>query len=388
MNNIQFASSDIMMMSEFLANKYFHFEDSEEMAWNSVVSWLSRLRLLEGVPFPYIVPSEGMLPNESIRFFHVDRNWLDALVDGALSVGIIDSRGALAATKIEEREEIYQKLMEQLNEREITASSYRRSLAVHGKIDEGTTKRIKTLDFDGKINVIGDLFSGIQYQMGGSITGFLLRSSIVRDYPGIEITAYHAPQYVGDQSEDAYDEEYLLDTLRQIKLSESIMICIFNGVPSHLRIKEPGEGIRLGVDPMPGETIDSDGLWQFQADWKDVNGNPVPVEPITHPVQYKSVNVNVRNRTNDVSVLKISDLLGDGGWGEGLMKGGLVATQLMQFPYQQDFQYDSLAQDVRTDPTTDTERRTRVNSSSIVIDESFVEDIGNEVERKNSQGGQ
>ena len=166
------------------------------------------------------------------------------------------------------------------------------------------------------------------------------------------------------------------------------MICIFNGVPSHLRIKEPGEGIRLGVDPMPGETIDSDGLWQFQADWKDVNGNLVPKEPITHPVQYKSVNVNVRNRTNDVSVLKISDLLGDGGWGEGLMKGGLVATQLMQFPYQQDFQYDSLAQDVRTDPTTDTERRTRVNSSSIVIDESFVEDVGNEVERKNSQGGQ
>ena len=82
MNNVKFANSDIMIMSEFLANKYFHFKDSEEMAWNSVVSWLSRLRLLEGVPFPYIVPSEGMLPNESIRFFHVDRNWLDALVDG------------------------------------------------------------------------------------------------------------------------------------------------------------------------------------------------------------------------------------------------------------------------------------------------------------------
>lgn len=387
MNNVKFANSDIMIMSEFLANKYFHFKDSEEMAWNSVVSWLSRLRLLEGVPFPYIVPSEGMLPNESIRFFHVDRNWLDALVDGALSVGIIDSRGALAATEIDEREEIYQNLMNQLNEREITASSYRRSLAVHSKIEEGKTKEIKKLNYDRKITAIGQLFSGIQYQMGGSITGFLLRSSIVRDYPGIEITAYYAPQYVGDESEQAYDEDYLLDTLRQIRLSESIMICIFNGVPSHLRIKEPGEGIRLGVDPTPGETIDSDSLWQLQADWKDVNGNLVPIDPNSHPIEYQSIPVNVRNRTNDVSVLKISDLLG-GGWGEGLTKGGLVATQLMQFPYQQDFQYDSLSQDVRTDPTTDTKRQTRVNSSSIVIDESFVEDIGNEVERKNSQGGQ
>ena len=109
--------SSIKIMKDFLNYQNFQFKDTEEMAWSSVVSWLSRLRL-EGVPFSYIVPSEGMLPNDSIRFFHVDRNWLDALVDGALSVGIIDSRGALAATDVEDREELYQKLMTQLNERE------------------------------------------------------------------------------------------------------------------------------------------------------------------------------------------------------------------------------------------------------------------------------
>ena len=70
--------------------------DAEKEAWNYIIKWLTRLRLLDGVPFPYIVPSDGMLPNESIRFFHLDRNWLDALVDGALSTGVLDSRGSLA----------------------------------------------------------------------------------------------------------------------------------------------------------------------------------------------------------------------------------------------------------------------------------------------------
>lgn len=371
--------SDITIMSDFLNMKYLHFEDSEEMAWGSVVSWLSRLRLLEGVPFPYIVPSEGMLPNDSIRFFHVDRNWLDALVDGALSVGIIDSRGALAATEVEKREELYQKLMNQLNEREITANPYRRSIAAYSKVKGVDFEQTRGLKMAEKFTVMGQIFSGIKYEMGGSVTGFLLRSSIVRDYPGIEISAYHAPQFVNNEDHKGYDDEYLLDTLRQVRLSDSIMLCLFNGIPSHLRIKEPSEGIRLGVDNSPGKEIDSEGIWKFEADYKDINGNQD---------QNKTTPVSIRSGTNDTSVLKISDLLEVDGWTGGLSKGGLVATQLMQFPYQQDFQYDSVTQFVRTDSDSDAKRPSRVNTNSITIDESFVEHIGNKVERKNSGGGQ
>ena len=54
---------------------------------------VNKASFVGGVPFSYIVSSEEMLPNESIRFFHMDRNWLDALVDGALSTGILDTRG-------------------------------------------------------------------------------------------------------------------------------------------------------------------------------------------------------------------------------------------------------------------------------------------------------
>ncbi len=50
-------------------------------------TWLGRLTLLYGVPFHYLVPDEKMLPAESLRFFYVDPLWMEALLDGALSIG-------------------------------------------------------------------------------------------------------------------------------------------------------------------------------------------------------------------------------------------------------------------------------------------------------------
>jgi len=54
---------------------------------DDIVNWLQRLALLYGVPFNHLVPDESMLPNESIRFFVVDTNWINALIEGACSIG-------------------------------------------------------------------------------------------------------------------------------------------------------------------------------------------------------------------------------------------------------------------------------------------------------------
>lgn len=66
-------------------------------------AWFDRLISLEGIPFEYLVPDERMLPrkskDETIRFFEVDRAWMEALVSGAFSVGS-HNRGA---TEIEEK---------------------------------------------------------------------------------------------------------------------------------------------------------------------------------------------------------------------------------------------------------------------------------------------
>src|SRR5207253_203005 len=55
-------------------------------------SFLSHLRMLVGVPFEYLVPNADLLPDESIRFFYLDRSWADRMVDGANAVGQIGSR--------------------------------------------------------------------------------------------------------------------------------------------------------------------------------------------------------------------------------------------------------------------------------------------------------
>ena len=62
-------------------------------------NWLVRLRLLEGVPFANLVADSELLPPESIRWFYLDRRWTDAIVQGALSVGTIntDDRTILTA---------------------------------------------------------------------------------------------------------------------------------------------------------------------------------------------------------------------------------------------------------------------------------------------------
>lgn len=63
-----------------------------------VTQWLRRLETLHGVPFRYLIAFVGLLPKEAIRFFHLDRNWTDALLDGACSLGSATA-GDLATTR-------------------------------------------------------------------------------------------------------------------------------------------------------------------------------------------------------------------------------------------------------------------------------------------------
>src|SRR4051812_17464311 len=53
----------------------------------NLIHWLAQLKNLQGIPFNYLVPDERLLPPESIKFFQIDATWLEALLDGALSIG-------------------------------------------------------------------------------------------------------------------------------------------------------------------------------------------------------------------------------------------------------------------------------------------------------------
>ncbi|THC91742.1 hypothetical protein EYZ11_008793 [Aspergillus tanneri] len=55
--------------------------------WMVVLKWLMDRMFLDGVPAHYLISDPFHLEPESLRFFSIDQNWVDALIDGALSLG-------------------------------------------------------------------------------------------------------------------------------------------------------------------------------------------------------------------------------------------------------------------------------------------------------------
>lgn len=154
-------------------------------------TWLDRLRKLHGVPYPYLIPSEDLLPPESMRSFCLDYNWIDALVDGAFSLG----------------------------------ESTDGDLAVRQAAHE----------------------VGLLHTSDGAsppVSGFILRSSAVKHWPGLEIGVYGA----------GLD----LPLLRAERIGPETLICLVDGQLDRIELHEPPEGIHFGFDvpdnaqPFPG----------------------------------------------------------------------------------------------------------------------------------------
>ncbi|KAF3920987.1 hypothetical protein ABW20_dc0104006 [Dactylellina cionopaga] len=61
--------------------------------WVVVLKFLCDLLYLIRVPHNYLLTDASHLPQETVRMFHIDPNWMDALIDGALSIGnFVDRR--------------------------------------------------------------------------------------------------------------------------------------------------------------------------------------------------------------------------------------------------------------------------------------------------------
>jgi len=287
--------------------KYFKGNESK----SQTMRWLTRLRLLEPIPFQYLVPSEDMLPSETIRYFHIDRNWVDALIDGALSVTLTSTRERQWLLKeMDDGKTRYSSLMEDLDVAENLADEYRNY--VTSKSNSTTSSK----------------------QTGSKLTGFLFRSSVVRDYPGLEITGYDS-----GNSTKPWEDKNQVSIHRFTRLSESIIMVIFNGCPTHIRFQEPAEGIRIGVDG------DED---QYKLKLKKPDGTLLANE--------MKIDVNKRSY-GDKSVIDILGLYnslidkmdsGDLSASFDNQESALIATQMLQYPYQQDFVPYSQMQDGST----------------------------------------
>jgi len=269
-------------------------------AKSQAMRWLTRLRLLESVPFQYLVPAEEMLPTETIRFFHIDRNWVDALIDGAMSVTLTSTREKQWLLQDDEGQSRYVSIKNELDTAENLADAYRNFVTMQSNATTATKKS------------------------GGRLTGFLFRTSLIRDFPGIEVQGYSS------ENGNPWMPEKQVSLHRFSRLSDTVIMVVFNGCPTHVRLQEPAEGIRLGVD---GDEN------QFELKLKQADGALVP------PSSTSTINVRKRDSA-DRSVLdvlgmyksmknKISSGVLDASFTD--QESALLATQMLQYPYQQDF---------------------------------------------------
>ena len=182
---------------------------AEQRVPETLRNWLARLRLLYGVPFNYLVPDSRLLPVESVRFFYIDRNFTDRLVDGALSVGKTTTREFLHAEQ------------------------------THGIVRQQADDEERVL----RKQFRGDAVGSITAPKAADLTGLLLRSRAVSGWPGLEVKGYR-----GTTPSTVDEGGTRLPLLRMDRLAPDVLFCIFEGVPTRLDIEEPREGIQFGVD--------------------------------------------------------------------------------------------------------------------------------------------
>jgi hypothetical protein len=160
--------------------------------------WLAELCLLHGLPFNTLVPDARLLPAESVRFFVIDQNWLDALVDGALSV-------AAAAGP------------------EAALTALHRPRLQRWARDRATGRAAGTVSDEPQV-----------------WTGLLLRSALVSGVPDLAVTGY--PTREGPPATP-------LPVLRTDRVGPSVLIAIFGGFLRRAEISLPAKGLHFGLIP-------------------------------------------------------------------------------------------------------------------------------------------
>ncbi|KZL13688.1 hypothetical protein [Pseudovibrio sp. Ad26] len=161
----------------------------------SIQSWLARQAQLTGLPFSYLVPNASLLDAEQLRFFVVDQNWIYYFLMGALSVGILDDS---------------------------SLAHYQGS--AHTTVTQAMTQ---VNNGEGWVE---------------PITGYLLRSKLVTDFPKMVVSA------------KAADGNPLV-CLQKQNLSSSVAFGMFYGVPESVSFTQPEQHLQFGIFDIGGRHV-------------------------------------------------------------------------------------------------------------------------------------
>ncbi len=296
--------------SERYVQAVFGDGEPEESFADYLTDWLARVRLLYGVPFAYLVPDERLLPKESIRFFYIDRNWTNRLVDGAMSVG-----------KTTTREYAHHHAVHKTLKKKLDSEERRIRARLHPSVED-----------PGKGKAV-------------NVTGLLLRSFAVAGWPGLEVKAYTV------ENPELMDNPPRVALLRMERLAPDVLLCMFDGVPITVDIEEPREGIQFGInlafDDLGRLSFSNSGS-PFELKMRHMHGEFAGHElgdnEIDDGLDPLSIDVPVRAANGQVihvAALKEAieqALPGSVDQGEESdLNSAELAVQMLQFPYRQRF---------------------------------------------------
>ena len=199
---------------------------------DAVHQWLAQLVLLTGVPFEYLVPDDAMLPPETIRFFFVDENWIERMIDGALSV--------VARTGLDQ----------------LITDTLRTVL--RDPVNDVYTTRVRS-------RLLGaDVASAGPEAINWPLTGFLIRSVVADNWKGIVVeNASKNPPHTP------------LTILRLDQPAQGVVLGLFNGQLGSVTFKHPPESLHFGVDGLQ----DSPETWRQNLRHLDTGKYYEPLKP-------------------------------------------------------------------------------------------------------------
>lgn len=187
---------------------------------------LARYRLLHDVPFAYLVPDMRLLPPESVRFFTLDPEWLDALAEGALQAGGSGSR-----------------------ERRRAASAAPAAMVAA----QNATGLVRQVGL-GRLVVDAALLGGATAEGSAVVSGMLLNSALVSGWSGMKLCAWRSAAEADvplgvDAGELAQARpELVVPLLRLERLSPSVLLVLFDGVPRLVWLEEPHHAVQFGLE--------------------------------------------------------------------------------------------------------------------------------------------
>lgn len=204
--------ADYTVSTEYSETDWAAQNDEAPPVPTLVSDWLGKLYLLHGVPFNYLVPHEQLLKTETVGTFYVDSTWVEALLDGALSIA-------------------------RNSESEILMNQVRNGAFLPPEIQEN---KKEVQDFEKEINPDDDAEEGdavpeMADEITGHVTGFLLRSQLISGWKGIKVLAKDK------------GSNWLLP-LRLERIESDIMLCIFSGKVTEIIIIQPPEGLHFELE--------------------------------------------------------------------------------------------------------------------------------------------